>query len=68
MKYLIILTLLLSGCDIARQSQRRDHDINTHCRVITDELDIDCGVVSSKEQHDTGEQKSLKSPLPVPAP
>ena len=64
MKYILILMLFVSGCDIARQSQRRDHDINTHCRVQTEQIDIDCGVSSSKEAHDAGEQKSLKAPAP----
>ena len=59
---LLIIVLLITGCDIARQQTRRDHDITTHCRVQTDQIDIDCGVSSSKEAHDAGEQKSLKAP------
>jgi hypothetical protein len=70
MSYLIILLVLtLTACDIARQSQRRDHDILTRCLVSTtkaEDLDVDCSVGSSKEQHDNQEQKSLKAPVPTP--
>jgi len=66
MKYSILLILFLSGCDIARQSQRRDHDIVSRCKVETEMLEVDCITTSSKEQHDAGEQKSLKHPLPSP--